>query len=49
MKKNIIRITALFLLMLQGVTKANAQQASNPVIFADVPDMSMIRVGKTII
>ena len=26
---------------------ANAQQAANPVIFADVPDMSMIRVGDT--
>jgi beta-xylosidase len=26
---------------------AKAQQATNPVIFADVPDMSIIRVGKT--
>jgi beta-xylosidase len=25
---------------------AHAQQATNPIIFADVPDMSMIRVGK---
>src|SRR5437868_9532319 len=25
---------------------AYAQQATNPIIFADVPDMSMIRVGK---
>ncbi len=24
----------------------HAQQATNPIIFADVPDMSMIRVGK---
>ncbi len=24
-----------------------AQQARNPIIFADVPDMSMIRVGDT--
>ena len=24
----------------------HAQQATNPLIFADVPDMSMIRVGK---
>ena len=25
----------------------HAQQATNPIIFADVPDMSMIRVGDT--
>src|SRR3954452_19183032 len=24
----------------------HAQQAANPIIFSDVPDMSMIRVGK---
>jgi beta-xylosidase len=27
-------------------TNVHAQQATNPIIFADVPDMSMIRVGK---
>ena len=25
----------------------HAQQATNPIIFADVPDMSMVRVGDT--
>ena len=25
----------------------HAQQATNPIIFADVPDMSMMRVGDT--
>ncbi len=29
------------------VTKAAAQHAQNPIIFADVPDVSMIRVGDT--
>ncbi|GAB3745870.1 glycoside hydrolase family 43 protein [Spirosoma pomorum] len=28
-------------------TSALAQKATNPIIFADVPDMAMIRVGKT--
>ena len=27
--------------------KAHAQKATNPIIFADVPDMSMVRVGDT--
>ena len=30
---------------LKAMQDAQAQQAQNPVIFADVPDMSMIRVG----
>lgn len=29
-----------------GSNNVHAQQATNPLIFADVPDMSMIRVGK---
>ncbi len=33
-------------LLLAG-TSALAQQATNPIIFADVPDLAMIRVGKT--
>jgi beta-xylosidase len=28
-----------------SILSANAQQARNPIIFADVPDMSMVRVG----
>ena len=48
MKKNIkgfTTITAiLFVSLLQGQEN---QKATNPVIFADVPDMSMIRVGDT--
>jgi beta-xylosidase len=43
MKKK-IRLTLAFLaLLVQAVALA---QAKNPIIFADVPDMSMIRVGK---
>jgi len=43
MKKK-IRLLFVFLLLLdQAVALAQAQ---NPIIFADVPDMSMIRVGK---
>ncbi len=38
----------LFLLMILSSPDLTAQvkQAQNPVIFADVPDMSMVRVGK---
>ena len=38
----------LFIVFLSvGVAGTAAQNAENPVIFADVPDMSMIRVGDT--
>lgn len=37
-----LTIVILFLMPL-----ANAQQAHNPVIFSDVPDMSMVRAGDT--
>ncbi|WP_343524316.1 glycoside hydrolase 43 family protein [Pedobacter sp.] len=43
--KNFKRFTFLPLLLLIAVC-AKAQLATNPVIFADVPDLSMIRVGK---
>ena len=43
MKKKVNLIFALLVLPVQGVALAQAQ---NPIIFADVPDMSMIRVGK---
>ncbi|MEQ1798969.1 MAG: glycoside hydrolase 43 family protein [Lacibacter sp.] len=45
MKKNYLVIT-VFLLCCTSET-GNAQKATNPVIFADVPDMSIVRVGKT--
>jgi beta-xylosidase len=47
MKKNItgLTITAIFFVsLLYGQQK---YRANNPVIFADVPDMSMVRVGDT--
>jgi beta-xylosidase len=44
MKKYLL-IIGLFTCMNNHVT-AQTKQAANPVIFADVPDMSMIRVGK---
>ncbi|MFD2034682.1 glycoside hydrolase 43 family protein [Belliella marina] len=43
MKKQISLIFVFFILLVQAVALAQAQ---NPLIFADVPDMSMIRVGK---
>src|SRR3954451_1193229 len=36
-----------FLNCLFFLNKVHAQQATNPIIFADVPDMSMMRVGDT--
>ncbi len=36
----------IYYIVLSSIT-AKAQQATNPVIFADVPDMSVIRVGDT--
>jgi beta-xylosidase len=44
MLKKIITSFFLFVSFWNGV---QAQKAQNPVIFADVPDMSMIRVGDT--
>ncbi|MCX7986882.1 MAG: glycoside hydrolase 43 family protein, partial [Bacteroidales bacterium] len=43
MKCHIIVLLTLFSFLLN----TNAQKATNPIIFADVPDMSMIRVGDT--
>ncbi len=37
----------LVFMMLQVVGYAQEQKAQNPIIFADVPDLSMIRVGDT--
>ncbi|MEZ7865911.1 MAG: glycoside hydrolase 43 family protein [Paludibacteraceae bacterium] len=38
-------IVATFLLI--GIASASAQKAENPIVFADVPDISIIRVGDT--
>ena len=35
-------IVATFLLI--GIASASAQKAENPIVFADVPDMSIVRV-----
>lgn len=44
----IIRSLQFFLVSICFSTlSVEAQQASNPVIFADVPDMSIVRVGKS--
>jgi beta-xylosidase len=45
MKKNISLLFFLAISLLPGITWA--QLARNPIIFADVPDISVIRVGKT--
>ncbi|QJD79249.1 glycoside hydrolase family 43 protein [Spirosoma rhododendri] len=45
MKYLLICLTGL--LVLSGQPSALAQKATNPIIFADVPDLAMIRVGKT--
>ncbi|TDO24605.1 glycoside hydrolase family 43 protein [Pedobacter duraquae] len=39
-------ITVILTAFLLSTTHASAQKASNPIIFADVPDLSIIRVGK---
>ena len=37
-------IVATFLLI--GIASASAQKTENPIVFADVPDMSIVRVGE---
>ncbi|WP_316769955.1 glycoside hydrolase 43 family protein [Pedobacter frigiditerrae] len=44
--KNIKRFTFLLYFFLISINYIQAQQAQNPIIYADVPDLSMIRVGK---
>ncbi|NLE31814.1 MAG: glycosyl hydrolase 43 family protein, partial [Bacteroidales bacterium] len=46
---NLTRFLTLRLisLLLLGINTVSAQKAQNPVIYADVPDLSMIRVGDT--
>jgi len=48
MKKKYIVFTTIITIIFAGVLHGQEKQkATNPVIFADVPDMSMIRVGDT--
>ncbi len=45
MKTLYFGLAALFAVSINITVSAQAKSAQNPVIFADVPDMSMIRVG----
>jgi len=45
MKIKVRFIFICFVLMTQTVAFAQERKAQNPLIYADVPDMSMIRVG----
>jgi beta-xylosidase len=47
MKKNLVRLVLLFISGFGVVISSWAQLARNPIIHADVPDLSMIRVGDT--
>lgn len=47
MKKRFFRFNFLVVALLFTFHGVQAQKATNPVIYADVPDMSMIRVGDT--
>jgi len=45
MKKNIIYVVLITTIILYNHVFAQQKKAQNPVVFADVPDMSMVRVG----
>jgi beta-xylosidase len=47
MKSQRLLIFTLTILFLLNASLLKAQKATNPIIYADVPDMSMIRVGDT--
>jgi beta-xylosidase len=47
MTRPLFHFRALLVAILFNVSLLQAQKATNPVIFADVPDMSMIRIGDT--
>ncbi|MFD1256072.1 family 43 glycosylhydrolase [Mucilaginibacter terrae] len=47
MKKYIFNYLVCSLLLVMHTSALYAQQAHNPTIYADVPDLSMIRVGNT--
>ncbi len=45
MKMSVVSLLGGFFLVSSTVTLAQKKEAHNPIIFADVPDMAMIRVG----
>ncbi|RZK89021.1 MAG: glycoside hydrolase, partial [Hymenobacter sp.] len=47
MKKILLLFLWLSCLWLGPAARAQGTLAHNPVVYADVPDLSMIRVGKT--
>lgn len=47
MKDIICSLTLLLFMFLNGSVTAQSNSAANPIIWADVPDLSMIRVGDT--
>jgi len=47
LKQIVPLLTAFIIVGSLGILPANAQNARNPIIHADVPDVSMIRVGDT--
>lgn len=47
MKRSSIFHTLLFVLVFQSTVRAQTEKAQNPIVFADVPDASMIRVEDT--
>src|SRR3954464_11116252 len=47
MKRNLLQPAFALFAYLSVIFSVQAQNAKNPVIFADVPDLSMIRVGDT--
>ncbi|GAB3549253.1 glycoside hydrolase family 43 protein [Spirosoma fluminis] len=47
MKTLLVRLGAMLICLLMVLYSAKAQTARNPIIFADVPDMAMIRVKDT--
>ena len=46
-KRQLISLLMMFAFLCSINALAQSTQARNPVIFADVPDMSMVRVGNT--
>ena len=47
MKRNPFRLIALIALFYSQLVSNQVKTVQNPIIWADVPDMSMIRVGDT--
>lgn len=47
MKTKLVHLAFVAIICLGAATQVHAQTARNPIIFADVPDLAMIRVGDT--